>query len=128
MDIGNLGIVSTLSAGREIEFTHPVTGEAIGVFVTIMGNDSPDVRAARRDVMRKAMAGDKKPDDDAASEVLLRSMAARAVIGVRGATGDTETVEQMREFLVSHPDGIFFVNQIMESWGTKSFFTSAETA
>lgn len=48
-DIGALDTISASSRGAEIELTHPVSGKGLGIFVTILGQESEEFREYMRE-------------------------------------------------------------------------------
>ncbi|MBR9841433.1 MAG: hypothetical protein GYB50_26805 [Rhodobacteraceae bacterium] len=126
MDLTELDLRAAVAEGAEFELRHPGTGEALGAFLTVQGYDSEAVEDAERDIRRRAM---RAKDKESATEVLDKMRVARAqaaLISLRGGSGSTETVEQMRA-LIAKPGWVWVVEQIEAFAGNRaSFFKSAE--
>jgi len=44
MDLNDLDIVTAANGGFELELKHPTTGALLGIFITVLGNDSDEFR------------------------------------------------------------------------------------
>uniref|UniRef100_A0A2A3K104 Uncharacterized protein n=1 Tax=Alloyangia mangrovi TaxID=1779329 RepID=A0A2A3K104_9RHOB len=127
MDLTNLDLRAVVSEGAEFELKHPGTGEGLGGFLTVQGYDSEAVADAERELRRRAM---RSKDKESATALLERMRVARAqaaLIGMRGGSGETETVEKVRA-LIEKPGWVWVVEQIEAFAGDRgSFFASAGT-
>ena len=128
MDLSKLDLRAAVTEGAEFELKHPGTGEGLGVFPMVQGYDSEEVETAERELRRRA---GRAKDKDAAVAVLERMRLVRAqtaLIGLRGGSGDTGTVEKLRD-LMANPSWVWVIEQIEAFAGDRaSFFASAEAS
>ena len=58
-DLKNLDVVSLANTGTTVDIVHPVTGDPLGIKVTVAGMDSDLYRKAQRKILNKRL-NDKK--------------------------------------------------------------------
>ncbi len=133
-DIASLGISDAFTKGKEFELVHPVDLTGLGLFVTVMGYDSEPVLNEERALLKEARSAEGRTVEERSQKVAaimekrpLR-LAQACVLKIRGFDeGSVKTVADFTEFLSSHPDGKYFVEQIGKFAGDRvSFFRKPE--
>jgi hypothetical protein len=126
MDLTKLDLRAAVSEGAEFELKHWGSDEGLGLFPTVLGYDSEEVETACRELRRRASRAKDREAAVAMLERLPLVRAQTALIGLRGGSGETSTVEKLRA-LMEKPGFVWVVEQIEAFAGDRaSFFKSAE--
>lgn len=55
-DLSTLNVVEAANKGTVVDITHPVSGEVLGIKITVAGSDSDIYRKAQRQILNKRLA------------------------------------------------------------------------
>lgn len=92
LDLSSLDLRPGADLGAELELLHPVTGAPLGMFLTVLGADSPVFRGNQRRVRDAVAAAVQAEPKDEESIVLLRLSRAAACAVTGWRTGDAKTI------------------------------------
>lgn len=125
MDISSLNM-SEVGQGADMSVKHPGTGELTGLVLVLRSYDVPEVEEAKRSRQRDLMKAGRDVELDEAMAATRLARAKAAIVGVKGGSGNSETVEQVQA-LLDDAGMIWLIEQIEAFAGDRgSFFKSAE--
>ena len=97
VDLAALDVAEKAEEGAELSLVHPVSGEEIGVFLRLAGQDSATYVKAVRSVAAKRVMRKRMPPTSEELAQEAREILARVTLDWRGVKVDGQTLPYSRE-------------------------------